>query len=165
MWPSRTALLLGTILSVILAGVAHHIPTASRRQTGSSQCTNPIIRQEWSVVDYRRVRSLLTLRRRKLSSQERQAYISAVQCLARRPPQTPTSVNPDARSRYDDFVLSHAEETLLGTIHFTVCVFTLEAGNWLSNPRHDSYPTTDGLSPCSRKLFGKSAITPVHIRE
>lgn len=49
--------------------------------------------------------------RSDLSIAEREDYISAVQCLQRLPPKTPSSVSPGARSRFDDFLTVHIQQT------------------------------------------------------
>ncbi|KAF6823577.1 tyrosinase central domain containing protein [Colletotrichum musicola] len=66
------------------------MPGHSIISSGTQQCHNPTLRREW----------------RQLSRSEQQAYISAVQCLERRP----SVLVPDQTrnsSRYDDFVLAH----------------------------------------------------------
>ncbi|KAF5618744.1 tyrosinase central domain protein [Fusarium sp. NRRL 52700] len=52
-----------------------------------------------------------------LSKKERLDYVNAVKCLQRLPGRTPKSVAPGARSRFDDFVVTHIQQTL--TIHYT----------------------------------------------
>lgn len=52
-----------------------------------------------------------------LSKEERLAYINAVKCLQSKPPRTPASVAPGARSRFDDFVVTHIQQTL--DIHYS----------------------------------------------
>ncbi|KAK7739334.1 hypothetical protein SLS63_001677 [Diaporthe eres] len=52
-----------------------------------------------------------------LSEAERLDYVNAVKCLQRLPARTPASVAPGARSRFDDFVAVHINQTL--TLHFT----------------------------------------------
>ncbi|KAK2009287.1 tyrosinase central domain-containing protein [Colletotrichum eremochloae] len=68
-----------------------------------SGCTleNAIKRKEWS----------------SLTLDERRDYISAVQCLASKPPRYSSSVVPGAKSRYDDFVATHIQQTM--NIHGT----------------------------------------------
>ncbi|KAH9214621.1 hypothetical protein DL95DRAFT_435895 [Leptodontidium sp. 2 PMI_412] len=77
-----------------------------------SKCTvkNAVKRREWG----------------DLSSPDKKKYIAAVLCLQSKPSKTPASVAPGARSRYDDFVLVHINQTL--TIHAT--------GNFLSWHRY-----------------------------
>ncbi|GME58660.1 Tyrosinase central domain protein [Neofusicoccum parvum] len=65
----------------------------------SASCTNPPVRKEW----------------RKLSDDEKKSYISAVQCLQAKGAKT-TSFFPGARTRYDDFVAPHINET--DYVHF-----------------------------------------------
>ncbi|OLN96037.1 Tyrosinase 3 [Colletotrichum chlorophyti] len=52
-----------------------------------------------------------------LSQQERLAYVNAVKCLQKLPPRTPASVAAGAKSRFDDFIVTHIQQTL--TIHYT----------------------------------------------
>lgn len=48
----------------------------------------------------------------------RKAYTDAVTCLQSLPARTPSDLVPGAKSRYDDFVAAHMNQTL--TIHYTV---------------------------------------------
>ncbi|CZR64522.1 uncharacterized protein PAC_14420 [Phialocephala subalpina] len=52
-----------------------------------------------------------------LSAQEKMDYINVVLCLQGKMALTPTSLVPGARSRYDDFVATHINQTLI--IHYT----------------------------------------------
>ncbi|KAI1328026.1 Di-copper centre-containing protein [Xylariaceae sp. FL0255] len=52
-----------------------------------------------------------------LSKSERLDYINAVKCLMALPNRTPANVAPGARSRFDDFIVTHLQQTR--TIHFT----------------------------------------------
>ncbi|KAH4102311.1 hypothetical protein HBI81_009010 [Parastagonospora nodorum] len=60
-------------------------------------CTleNIAVRREWST----------------LSRPEKLNYIQAVQCLAKLPAKTPASVAPGAKSRYDDLVVTHVQQS------------------------------------------------------
>ncbi|KAK3361474.1 hypothetical protein B0T24DRAFT_562168 [Lasiosphaeria ovina] len=73
----------------------HIVDTIRPRKTG---CTTKTIlrRREWG----------------SLPKHERLAYIDAVYCLANKTAQTPPSQVPGARSRYDDFVGLHIQQTL-----------------------------------------------------
>jgi tyrosinase len=53
-----------------------------------------------------------------LSVLERRSYIDAVLCLGRKPARTPAAIAAGAKTRYDDFVVTHIQQTR--TIHFTV---------------------------------------------
>lgn len=55
-----------------------------------------------------------------MSAHERKDYIRAVKCLMIKPSISPPGFAPGARSRYDDFVALHINQTL--NIHFTVGV-------------------------------------------
>ena len=85
---------------------------ASQNGFPSKSCTlqNAAVRQEWG----------------NFTHQERTNYINAVLCLASKPSITPRSQVPGARSRYDDFVATHMNQTL--NIHAT--------GNFLSWHRY-----------------------------
>ncbi|KAI6790804.1 Di-copper centre-containing protein [Hortaea werneckii] len=52
-----------------------------------------------------------------LSKAERLEYVDAVKCLQQLPPRTPSTAAAGAKSRFDDFVVTHINQTL--TIHFT----------------------------------------------
>ncbi|KAF1916616.1 hypothetical protein BDU57DRAFT_448356 [Ampelomyces quisqualis] len=67
------------------------------------KCTlkNASVRREWST----------------LSSKEKKDYISAVQCLSKKPAKTPAGLAAGAKNRYDDFVANHINSTL--SIHGT----------------------------------------------
>ncbi|PVH67724.1 putative tyrosinase, partial [Cadophora sp. DSE1049] len=69
----------------------------------STQCTlrNLSVRKEWGT----------------LSTTERVAYTNAVLCLQNKTASTPTSLIPGVRTRYDDFVGTHINQTL--RIHYT----------------------------------------------
>lgn len=55
--------------------------------------------------------------RSTLSATERKSYTSAVNCLMALPSKLDPTVVPGAKSRYDDFVAQHINQTL--TIHGT----------------------------------------------
>ncbi|KAF2475506.1 Di-copper centre-containing protein [Lindgomyces ingoldianus] len=68
------------------------------------KCTaqNVVVRKEWTT----------------LSVAERKSYISALKCLKKKPPKTPESFGyPGVRSRHDDFVAIHMNQSF--TIHST----------------------------------------------
>jgi len=69
----------------------------------SGTCTRDKIqfRKEWS----------------NFSTSEKKAYINAVLCLQSKPPLTPSTLAPGAKTRYDDFIATHINQTL--RIHFT----------------------------------------------
>ncbi|KAI5779941.1 hypothetical protein DFH27DRAFT_364301 [Peziza echinospora] len=73
------------------------------RTIGGSRCNlfNTTIRREWG----------------SLSTSERKAYIDAVLCLQAKPSKSDPVKVPGARSRYDDFVAVHVNQTL--SIHGT----------------------------------------------
>jgi tyrosinase len=57
---------------------------------------------------------------RALTERERRAYISSILCLQRLPPQTPAALAAGAKTRYDDFLATHINQTW--HIHRTVCL-------------------------------------------
>ena len=59
---------------------------------------------------------MLTWARGTLTAQERIAYTDAVKCLHRLPPKSTPADAPGARSRFDDFVATHIQQTY--SIHF-----------------------------------------------
>jgi hypothetical protein len=69
-------------------------------------------------VDYR---ADFQLCRGALSTQERKDYINAVLCLQKLPSRLDPEKFPGARTRYDDFVGVHINQTL--SIHITVRIF------------------------------------------
>ncbi|KAK4460922.1 hypothetical protein QBC42DRAFT_100129 [Cladorrhinum samala] len=79
---------------------------------GQPKCTLSTlqIRREWNM----------------LSDGEKKDYIRAVKCLQSKPARTPSSLVPGAKSRFDDFVAAHINQTM--TIHWT--------GNFLSWHRY-----------------------------
>jgi len=73
------------------------------KRTGDDTCSwnNIRIRREWG----------------SLSQTERKSYISAVKCLQSKPARTPAEVAPGAKTRFDDYVATHINQTL--AIHYT----------------------------------------------
>lgn len=53
------------------------------------------------------------------------AYTDAVLCFQKLPAKTPRSLVPGVRSRYDDFLATHINQTL--SIHYTVSRRALES--------------------------------------
>jgi tyrosinase len=70
-------------------------------RAGTCQWSQVRIRKEWD----------------SLSLQERKNYIAAVKCLQSKPAKTPAQVAPGAKTRFDDFVATHINQTT--TIHYT----------------------------------------------
>jgi tyrosinase len=58
------------------------------------------------------------LYRSALTKPERKNYIDAVKCLNKKPALTPASVAAGAKSRFDDFVVTHVIQTYW--VHGTV---------------------------------------------
>jgi tyrosinase len=82
--------------------------------------------------------------RSKLSKQERKDYIAAVQCLYKKPSKTPSALAPGAKTRYDDFVATHINQTL--NIHGT--------GNFLTWHRYFTWTYEQALrNECGYKGY------------
>ncbi|KAI0152744.1 Di-copper centre-containing protein [Xylariaceae sp. FL1272] len=83
--------------------------------------------------------NILTAHRRRdwehLSSSEKKEYIGAVKCLQSKPSKADPSFAPGARTRYDDFVAVHINQTL--SIHGT--------GNFLTWHRYFTYAYEQAL--------------------
>ena len=56
---------------------------------------------------------------RAFSTEEKKAYIESVLCLQALPSRTPPDLAPGAKTRYDDFVATHINQT--DFIHRSVC--------------------------------------------
>lgn len=61
---------------------------------------------------------IYTIYRSDFSRDEKLDYIDAVLCLQNKPSRTPSDLVPGAKSRYDDFVATHINQTM--QIHYTV---------------------------------------------
>jgi tyrosinase len=79
------------------------VSQAQKRSSHDGSCSlkNIRVRREWGT----------------LSKAQRKSYIKAVQCLQEKPARTPASVASGAKTRYDDWVATHINQTL--TIHYT----------------------------------------------
>ncbi|KAF2641664.1 Di-copper centre-containing protein [Massarina eburnea CBS 473.64] len=75
--------------------------TNSKRKRGTCNIGNVSVRKEWNA----------------LSNVEKKAYTDAVVCLQSKEAQTPTSLIPGVRSRFDDWVGAHINQTR--EIHYT----------------------------------------------
>jgi tyrosinase len=75
---------------------------SSKAKRGTCNLSNVAVRREWGT----------------LSNQERKAYTDAVVCLQKKQAKTPSELVPGAKSRYDDWVATHVNQTQ--TIHYTV---------------------------------------------
>ncbi|EXF74289.1 hypothetical protein CFIO01_03721 [Colletotrichum fioriniae PJ7] len=91
-----------------------------------------------------------------LSKVEKLDYINAVKCLQSRPARTPASESSGAKTRFDDFVATHINQTL--AIHYT--------GNFLSWHRYFTWQYEEALrNECGYKGtqpywdWSKTAIT------
>ena len=76
------------------------LPESSKKR-GSCNLSNIAVRREWNA----------------LSKKERKSYTDAVLCLQKKQSKTPASLIPGARSRFDDWVGTHINQT--NNIHYT----------------------------------------------
>lgn len=83
---------------------ANALEVAQSRVANSSTCSseNISVRKLWE----------------NLTSDERIAYTDALNCLMEKPAKTPSDVAAGAKTRYDDFIVTHINQTL--SIHSTV---------------------------------------------
>lgn len=72
-----------------------------KTKRGGCNLFNVAVRREWG----------------DLSKKERKSYTDAVLCLQKKQSKTPASLIPGARSRFDDWVGTHINQTM--TVHFT----------------------------------------------
>jgi tyrosinase len=83
---------------------------------------NIAVRKEWYVLDAQELLYCPDTNRSTLSSGEKLNYINAVQCMSKSPAKTPAGIAAGAKNRYDDFVVTHINQTLSihGTVSFTI---------------------------------------------
>ncbi|OIW22959.1 Di-copper centre-containing protein [Coniochaeta ligniaria NRRL 30616] len=133
------------VLAALAAGKLALYYTQQRRAGNHTSCTleNVAVRREWST----------------LSSSDRIAYTNAVNCLMSKPSLNNASEVPGAKSRFDDFVAVHINQTLF--IHGTA--------NFLSWHRFFTWTYEQALrNECGYTGYqpywnwGKSAFDPIH---
>ena len=83
------------------------------------------IRREWYILllFLKLVHLLRLFSRGDMAKADKAAYIKAVQCIMAAKPKIDTTKVPGAKTRYDDFVAIHIQQTL--TIHGTVSYLAL----------------------------------------
>ncbi|KAF2752065.1 Di-copper centre-containing protein [Sporormia fimetaria CBS 119925] len=74
---------------------------AASKKRGSCNIFNVAVRREWGL----------------LTKAERKAYTDAVLCLQAKPAKWPSTLVPGAKSRFDDWIATHINQT--NTIHYT----------------------------------------------
>lgn len=92
-----------------LANFAYNVTTDSvaggpESKRGGCTLQNLRVRRDW----------------RAFSKTQKKDYINSVLCLQKLPSRTPAHLAPGARTRYDDFVATHINQTQI--IHYTVCL-------------------------------------------
>ncbi|KAH6889819.1 hypothetical protein B0T10DRAFT_513009 [Thelonectria olida] len=80
---------------------AQSLVSDAAKRGSTCSWSNIRIRREWNT----------------LSKKEKKAYVDAVKCIQGKPALTPSSAAPGAKTRFDDFVATHINQTL--TIHYT----------------------------------------------
>lgn len=106
------------------------------------------------------------LNRSFFSKDEKVDYIDAVLCLQSTPSKTPADLVPGARSRYDDFVATHINQTL--QIHYTVWSYSYLFGEpriMLTITRAPSSHGIDGSSGNSNRPCAMNAAIREPYRE
>lgn len=61
-----------------------------------------------------------------MSEHQKLNYIDAVKCLGKKPAKTPAAIASGAKSRFDDFIVTHILQTM--NIHGTVRPETIATG-------------------------------------
>ena len=90
-----------------------------KRAPGSCTLKTLSVRREWYVGFYNtKYHATHSWPRGALSKSERKNYTDAVLCLQEKQSKTPSSLIPGAKSRFDDWVGTHINQTT--TIHYTV---------------------------------------------
>ncbi|KAM0333771.1 hypothetical protein ACHAPQ_005285 [Fusarium lateritium] len=98
---------------------AQNLSEDKDKRANTCNWSNVRVRREWGT----------------LSKKERKDYISAVKCLQSLPPKTPESFSNGAKTRFDDYVAVHLNQTQ--TIHYT--------GNFLSWHRYFTWVYEEAL--------------------
>ncbi|MCJ1403805.1 hypothetical protein MMC11_007028 [Xylographa trunciseda] len=155
-WLSTAAVLVSTAAAYSAASTAqtdqlaaqglvnlYNYESAHYTRGQSCQISNGYVRQEWT----------------NLTSTQKTAFTDAILCLMSKPSISPPSEVPGARSRYDDFVATHINQTL--TIHGTA--------NFLFWHRYFVYTFEQALrNECGYNGYvpywnwGKSALDPIN---
>jgi tyrosinase len=99
-----------------------NLKSYSKVSSSPGGCTveNAIKRKEW-YENFLDIFQRSDQNRGDLSKVERKEYIDAVLCVSKKPSQGPVKEFPGLRTRYDDFVAVHINQTMLihGTVRFS----------------------------------------------
>ncbi|QGA17998.1 hypothetical protein EYB26_005676 [Talaromyces marneffei] len=98
---SQAALQLDTLNQYAYNATTGSFDDTTTNKRGGCSLSNLKIRREWSTF----------------TAAQKKAYIDAVLCLQSKPSNTPSNLVPGARTRYDDFVATHINQT--PNIHYT----------------------------------------------
>lgn len=117
-WATPTAASSSTAKAAVQLQQLNHIALRNARENlvqkqlhnQNGECTpqNWHVRRDW----------------RDFSRLERKNWIDSVLCLQRQRPMTPYKKAPGVRTRYDDFVATHINQTMF--IHYSVCWMLLK---------------------------------------
>ncbi|KAF1928176.1 Di-copper centre-containing protein [Didymella exigua CBS 183.55] len=110
--PSSVTFTAASTDTAVAADQLDQLSNFAQEQTNSTLSTNSKKRKGCSL-------SNVAVRREysSLSKKERKSYTDAVLCLQKKRTKTPASLIPGSRSRFDDWVGTHLNQTL--TIHYT----------------------------------------------
>ena len=104
----------------------------TKRSLRACSLETTTVRKDWYILSTCKCPHLLTRSRERMAKAERKDYIRAVQCLRTLPSKSDPAWAPAAKSRYDDFVAVHVNQTMF--IH----------GNGLFLTWHDGSDTSMG---------------------
>jgi tyrosinase len=84
----------------------------TKRSSRACSLETTTVRKDWYTLSARKCPHLLTRHRERMAKAERKGYIRAVQCLQTLPSKSDPAWAPAAKSRYDDFVAVHVNQTM-----------------------------------------------------
>lgn len=76
---------------------------------------------------------------RSFSRRQKKEFVNALLCLQSKPARTPSHLAAGAKTRYDDFVATHINQTL--QIHYTVCQSPLQSSISEFNKKQGHIPS------------------------
>lgn len=142
-------------------------PSIDAQLAKSTTCTKDKlkVRREWCVLNPPvAVSHELTSPRTDISTAEKKEYIAAMLCIMQKPSKLDPTKFPGAKSRYDDFVVVHMNQTLNihGTVRYPTSATHLPATN---PPRreassHGTATIPGRLSAPCRQSAGLPAPSP-----
>jgi len=143
----RTILETDALAALGVLNLGIHVATKGYPEPKKCSLVKTALRREW-YVELSPHSSLANAVRSTLSSSEKKEYIAAVNCLSKKPAKTPAGLAAGAKNRYDDFVVTHINQTL--SIHGT--------GNFLTWHRYFTWAYEQTL----RKECGYKGYQPYY---